>query len=79
MPYCEAADGVRLYYHDFGEGPAVVDDHISLIEAGLRTIDLIDLDYAAWHTSRDLPDQTSAKSLETVGKVVAEVVYRETP
>jgi pimeloyl-ACP methyl ester carboxylesterase len=24
VPYCEAADGVRLYHHDFGEGPAVV-------------------------------------------------------
>ena len=24
MPICEAADGVRLYYEDFGEGPAVV-------------------------------------------------------
>jgi pimeloyl-ACP methyl ester carboxylesterase len=24
LPYCETADGVRLYYQDFGEGPAVV-------------------------------------------------------
>jgi non-heme chloroperoxidase len=24
MPYCEVADGVRLYHEDFGEGPAVV-------------------------------------------------------
>jgi len=24
MPFCEAADGVRLYYEDFGEGRAVV-------------------------------------------------------
>lgn len=24
MPYCDTAEGVRLYYQDFGEGPAVV-------------------------------------------------------
>jgi pimeloyl-ACP methyl ester carboxylesterase len=24
MPYCEVAAGVRLYYEDFGEGPAIV-------------------------------------------------------
>ena len=24
MPYCEVASGVRLYYEDFGDGPAIV-------------------------------------------------------
>jgi pimeloyl-ACP methyl ester carboxylesterase len=24
LPYCDTTDGVRLYYQDFGEGPAVV-------------------------------------------------------
>ncbi len=51
-------------------GRAVLDDHLPLNAAGIPAIDLIDFDYPAWHTTRDLPDQTSAASLAQVGRVV---------
>jgi Zn-dependent M28 family amino/carboxypeptidase len=54
----------------------LTDDHIPLIEAGLPTADLIDFDYPAWHTHRDLPDQVSAASLAEVAGVAAWLVYR---
>jgi glutaminyl-peptide cyclotransferase len=51
-------------------GPYIEDDHIPLNEAGLRTIDLIDFDYAPWHTLADTPDKCSADSLGKVGKAM---------
>ena len=53
----------------------IIDDHVPLLEAGLPAIDLIDFDYPAWHTSRDLPDQVSAESLAEVSRVAAWIVY----
>lgn len=51
-------------------GPTIEDDHIPLNEAGLKTIDLIDFDYAPWHTQEDTPDKCSAASLGKVGKAM---------
>jgi len=56
---------------------AVTDDHIPLLEAGIKCIDVIDIDYAPWHTLDDTVDKCSAKSLQVVGDVISEVVYRE--
>ena len=54
----------------------ITDDHIPLLDAGLPTVDLIDFDYPAWHTHRDLPDQVSAASLAEVARVCGWIVYR---
>jgi len=58
----------------------VVDDHVQLIDAGIPVADIIDFDYGPgngfWHTPRDVPENTSARTLLMVGDVVAEVVYR---
>lgn len=51
-------------------GPTIEDDHIPLNQAGLKTIDLIDFDYAPWHTLGDTPDKCSAESLGKVGKAL---------
>lgn len=56
---------------------AIQDDHLSLITAGVPAIDIIDFDYRYWHTELDTPVNCSAKSLEAVGKVVAEVLYNK--
>ena len=53
----------------------VTDDHIPLLEVGIPVIDLIDFDYAYWHTAGDTPDKCSAASLEKVGRVVLATVY----
>jgi Zn-dependent M28 family amino/carboxypeptidase len=51
-------------------GPWVLDDHIPLLDAGVPCIDIIDMDYPAWHTLGDTPDKCSAASLQTVGDVL---------
>lgn len=57
-------------------GPYVLDDHIPLIEAGMRVINLIDFDYPAWHTLGDDLTQVSRESLAVVGRVVMEILFR---
>ena len=46
------------------------DDHMPFILAGVPAVDIIDLDYAAWHTADDTIDKVSARSLQIVGDVV---------
>lgn len=57
-------------------GQAISDDHVSLNEAGIHTIDIIDFEYPYWHTPEDVPEHTSARSLDIVGEVMAELIYR---
>ncbi len=54
----------------------LIDDHVPLLDAGLPAVDIIDFDYAAWHTTRDLPDQVSGASLAEVTRVGAWIVYQ---
>ena len=54
----------------------LIDDHVSLLEAGIPAVDVVDFDYAQWHTRGDLPDQVSAESLAEVARVAAWLVYR---
>ncbi len=53
---------------------AVTDDHIPLLDKGLRVIAVIDLDYPAHHTTRDTMDRISAASLKVVGDVAYALV-----
>ena len=48
----------------------IEDDHIPLLKAGVAAVDLIDLDYPAWHTAQDTLDNVAARSLQIVGDVV---------
>jgi glutaminyl-peptide cyclotransferase len=57
-------------------GGQIVDDHIPLLNAGLRVIDVIDLTYPPHHTPYDTMDKISAKSLATVGDVATALVTR---
>ena len=52
------------------EGFTVEDDHLPFVEAGVASIDVIDLDYPQWHTAQDDLDHVSARSLQIVGDVV---------
>lgn len=56
-------------------GPAVMDDHIPLIRAGIPMVNIIDFDYPHWHTLEDTVDKCSPKSLEIVGKLVVNIIY----
>jgi hypothetical protein len=52
----------------------ITDDHVPLIKAGLRVIDVIDIDYECHHKLCDTIDKVSAKSLKIVGDVALALV-----
>ncbi len=65
-------------FFDQGE-KSVRDDHIPLIQAGVKAIDLIDFDYPDdtnrfWHTLQDTPDKCSPNSLKIIGETLLKVV-----
>jgi len=57
----------RIFVPDSFE---VEDDHVPFLDAGVQAVDVIDLDYTPWHTAEDTLDKVSARSMETVGKVL---------
>jgi glutaminyl-peptide cyclotransferase len=54
----------------------ITDDHVPLLNKGLRVIDVIDLDYAHHHTVNDTIDKLSARSLKVVGDVAWRLIQR---
>jgi hypothetical protein len=59
-------------------GHQLVDDHQSLLDVGVHTIDVVDFDYGEnnsyWHTLQDTIDKVSAQSLQIVGDVAVALV-----
>lgn len=66
--------GYARYFLD--EELQVEDDHVAFLRAGIPAVDIIDLDYAPWHTAADTLDQVSARSLEIVGLVLLDALPR---
>jgi glutaminyl-peptide cyclotransferase len=66
--------GYQVYFLD--EKIAEDDDHKPFLNLGVPALDIIDEDYAPWHTDEDTLDKISAQSLEIVGTVVTEVIHR---
>ncbi len=61
----------RLKRPEFLEDTTTVeDDHLEFLEAGIPAVDIIDLDYGAWHQPEDRLDRIAAGSLQAVGDVV---------
>jgi glutaminyl-peptide cyclotransferase len=60
--------------HFLDQGGPIEDDHLPFARKGVNAIDLIDFDYAPWHTPDDTMDKLSAESLRIVGTVVLEVL-----
>jgi glutaminyl-peptide cyclotransferase len=61
----------QLKRREFSDEPFVVeDDHIEFLQAGVPAVDIIDLDYPAWHTANDTLDKCSAASLQAVADVL---------
>jgi Zn-dependent M28 family amino/carboxypeptidase len=56
------------------EETTVEDDHLPFVRAGVPSVDLIDLEYPAWHTPQDTLDAVSARSLQVVGDVVLDAL-----
>ncbi|MDX1622691.1 MAG: M28 family peptidase [Gemmatimonadota bacterium] len=57
-------------------GRSIMDDHVPLNRAGIRTINVIDFEYPWWHTPEDTADKISARTLGMVGDVVLTVIRR---
>lgn len=60
--------------HFLDSATPIEDDHLPFLEAGVPAVDLIDLEYGAWHTRGDTMDQVAAKSLQVVGDVLLEAL-----
>ena len=67
---------------DMNMGVPIVDDHFVFFnETKIPSIDIIDFNYPNkeknyWHTMEDTPDKCSAESLEAVGTVLVNYLYR---
>jgi len=59
----------RSYFSYFDR--EMTDDHTPLNAIGIPTVDMIDFDFAWWHTADDTIDKLSAQSLQIVGSVAA--------
>jgi len=59
----------RNYFSYFDR--EITDDHTPLNAIGIPTIDVIDFDFAWWHTANDTIDKVSPESLQIVGAVAA--------
>ena len=57
----------------------ITDDHVPLIDAGIRAVDVIGWPYPHWHTVNDTYDKISAESLKAVGDVAVGVLRRVEP
>ncbi|HTP02378.1 MAG TPA: M28 family peptidase [Anaerolineales bacterium] len=57
----------------------IEDDHLPFIDAGIPSVDIIDIDYPYWHTTSDTPDHVSASSLQMVGNVLWEWLAAQKP
>jgi glutaminyl-peptide cyclotransferase len=58
------------------ERTTIEDDHGPFLRAHIPAVDIIDLDYPAWHTEQDDLAHVSARSLQIVGDVVLDALPR---
>lgn len=70
-------------------GGSVIDDHLPLIEIGIPTVNIIDLELVGnvskierrryWHTTRDDIENISSATLASVVRVVLALLYSDSP
>jgi glutaminyl-peptide cyclotransferase len=66
-----SAEALKLRSYFTYLGRELIDDHTQLNAIGIPTIDVIDYDFAWWHTADDTIDKINAESLQIVGSVAA--------
>jgi Zn-dependent M28 family amino/carboxypeptidase len=66
----DAARRQKLDAYFVADATRVEDDHMPFLQAGVPSVDIIDLEYEPWHTAQDTLDAVSAHSLQVVGDVV---------
>ena len=78
---------LKTFSQELGGG--ISDDHVPLIQAGMRVIDIIDQDLVGhkspdperqyWHTHNDTMKNISAATLDEVGTLVLTLIYDRLP
>lgn len=68
--------GYRAQFPDAAKWQ-ISDDHDTFNAHGIPAIDLIDFDYAYWHTLGDTPDKCDPHSLKVIGDVMEKVIYNQ--
>ena len=71
-----AARAQKLDSYFLAESTRIEDDHLPFLEAGVPSVDIIDLEYEPWHTAQDTLEAVSARSLQIVGDVVLAALPR---
>ena len=72
---------IKQFKHKLGK--PIYDDHrVFYLETKIPTVNLIDFNYPDhehkyWHTTKDIPENCSAESLEAVGRLVTAFIYDE--
>jgi len=73
-----AAGRLGLSAHVDGKAEEVHDDHLAFLDAGIPSVDLIDLDYGPdnswWHSPQDVLENCSQESLAAAGRIVLEML-----
>jgi len=54
----------------------LTDDHLPFLKRGIPAVDIIDFDYPYWHTTQDTCDKIAADSMERVGRLIQEWLFR---
>jgi glutaminyl-peptide cyclotransferase len=74
----QAASNLGYQSHFYKVQTSIDDDHKPLLQAGVPSVDIIDLDYGYnnvfWHTPQDTVDKLSPESLAISGDVVLETI-----
>ncbi len=55
----------------------ILDDHVPFIEAGIPAVDIIDIEYAYWHSTLDTADKVSPGSLGVVGDTLLQWILSQ--
>jgi len=66
---CASSLGYSNYFIDRSKY-SILDDHTPFLEVGVPSVDIIDFDYAHYHTTNDTIDKISEKSLKIVGETL---------
>jgi Zn-dependent M28 family amino/carboxypeptidase len=74
----DSADALGYSSAFLRQPAAIEDDHLPFLEAGVRSLDLIDFSYGPgnsyWHTAQDTMDKLGAHSFEVIGTVLMRVI-----
>ena len=69
--------GTRKHFGYFNGD--ILDDHYYFKDLRIPALDMIDFDFAAWHTPADTLDKVSAESLQTVGQATLYYLCKAAP